>query len=148
MSATPYFFLEAYDPKDGKFKLNALYVWNYNHDKLVPSDLWPYNGTHELFEELSDYEAIPEVQIGIPVDVCGEIKNRYEPFEKENSMGYRVDPSWIWLRDLKSCLMGSRKKTVRRVVRPLVDRANAFIETLDDFDGSISRNARIVFWVV
>lgn len=51
MSRSPFFYLEKYNPETDTYELVEPYVRDSKDDShWTPADLFPYNGTHELFE--------------------------------------------------------------------------------------------------
>jgi len=82
MSRSPYFFVERFDRNTGKYEMQHPIVWNYNHTKQEPADLFPYNGCHDLFsiveEDGRDFPTMRGIHHGLPQDVAIEIKQEYE----------------------------------------------------------------------
>lgn len=83
MSRSPYFFVERYDINTEKYELQHPIVWNYNHTKQETADLYPYNGSHNLFSILEaegisyDFPSFRGIHKGLPKDVCEDIKKAY-----------------------------------------------------------------------
>lgn len=51
MSRSPFFYLEKYNPETDTYELVEPYVRDSKDDShRTPADLFPFNGTHELFE--------------------------------------------------------------------------------------------------
>lgn len=84
MSRSPYFFVERYDKNIERYEIQHPLVWNSNHTKRVPADLFPYNGNHDLFSivEESAYEInvheMRGIHRGLPENVSIEIKEAYD----------------------------------------------------------------------
>ena len=85
MSRSPYFFVERPDAHTGKYELQHPLIWNFNHTKRVPADLYPYNGSHELFsivEEGGEFPEMKGIHYGLPEDVSEDIKKELMLFWK------------------------------------------------------------------
>ena len=84
MSRSPFFFVEKYNSKTEKYELQHPFVYNYDHTKLVPAELFPYNGDHDLFSivEGNTYNSsIPDmkgIHPGLPKDVCEYIQKEFD----------------------------------------------------------------------
>jgi len=81
MSRSPYFFVERFDERTGKYELQHPIVWNYNHTKQERADLFPYNGCHDLFaivEERSGFPKMKGIHYGLPSNSCEEIIKAYD----------------------------------------------------------------------
>ena len=84
MSRSPYFFVERPDRNTGKYEMQHPLVWNYNHTKQEPADLFPYNGCHDLFSIVEDHSngnnfpAMKGIHRGLPDNVAIEIKEAYD----------------------------------------------------------------------
>ena len=82
MSRSPFFFVEKYDSHTNKYELQHPIVWNYDHTKQVCADLYPYNGSHDLFsivtkEGPGDFPDMKGIHCGLPKDAAEEIKKAY-----------------------------------------------------------------------
>lgn len=106
MSRSSYFFVERYNPELEKYELQHPFVWNGERNKLVPADLFPYNGAHELFSIVSqkDYSAYPEmngIHTGLPNFVCEEISKEYQACIDPNLFPEKaVNAYWFTYADL------------------------------------------------
>ena len=107
MSASPFFYIELYNRKLGKWEKFDLYGLNYK-DEVVPIDLWYWNGSHELFsvlefEESYDFPTFYHVHRGLPIDVSDEMQKKFEEFcSNEEDWGgavYVPDVHWFNLAD-------------------------------------------------
>ena len=84
MSRSPYFFVERPDRNTGKYEMQHPIVWNYNHTKQEPADLFPYNGCHDLFSIVenngigNDFPTMRGIHCGLPENVATEIKEAYD----------------------------------------------------------------------
>ena len=82
MSRSPFFFVERFDRNTGKYEMQHPIVWNYNHTKQEPADLFPYNGCHDLFSIVEhnsdDFPAMRGIHSGLPENVAAEIKEAYD----------------------------------------------------------------------
>lgn len=83
MSRSPYFFVERPDYNTGKYEMQHPIVWNYDHTKQQPAELFPYNGCHDLFSIVenngtgNDFPAMRGIHRGLPENVSAEIKEAY-----------------------------------------------------------------------
>lgn len=83
MSRSPYFFVERYNEERDRYEFQHPIIWNWNHTKQEPADLYPYNGSHDLFsivecEYNSDLPEMKGIKYGLPKNCCDEIKEMYE----------------------------------------------------------------------
>lgn len=84
MSRSPYFFVERPDRNTGKYEMQHPIVWNYNHTKQEPADLFPYNGCYDLFSIVennsigNDFPTMRGIHDGLPENVATEIKEAYD----------------------------------------------------------------------
>lgn len=162
MSRSPYFYAEVYNNKENKWLYVDPLVWNYDRTKRVVADLWPYNGTHELFQLLGveggcsapDFNG---VMMGLPHDCCQEIKDAFS--------GEYFSPKWFTYADAEIYYLkhpevddpweepdeetGEVPKT-DNPIKGLLDRVNAFLEVWDDMGIYIMHPSqiRIVFDVL
>ena len=89
MSRTPYFFVERPDRNTGKYEMQHPIVWNYNHTKQEPADLFPYNECHDLFSIVENngtgnvFPTMRGIHCGLPKNVAAEIKEAYDHFYYE-----------------------------------------------------------------
>ena len=102
MSRTPYFFVERPDTHTGKYELQHPLIWNFNHTKRIPADLYPYNGDHELFSILEEGGEFPEmkgIHYGLPKNVSEDIKKEFDAcgYDIDLSSGSRhIEPKVRW----------------------------------------------------
>lgn len=84
MSRIPYFFVERPDRNTGKYEIQHPIVWNYDHTKQEPADLFPYNGCHDLFSIVenngtgNNFPTMRGIHCGLPENVATEIKEAYD----------------------------------------------------------------------
>ena len=162
MSRSPYFYVEVYDNKENKWLYVDPLVWNYDRTKRVVADLWPYNGTHELFQLLGVEGgcSIPEfnaIQMGLPVDCCPEIRDAFHHEE--------FCPKWFTCADAEIYYLKNPKvpdyweepdeetgelPMTDNPIKSLLDRVDAFLEVWDEFDEykEYPSGIRIVFDVL
>ena len=133
MGRSPYFFVERPDRNTGKYEMQHPIVWNYNHTKQEPADLFPYNGCHDLFSIVenngtgNDFPTMRGIHRGLPENVAAEIKEAYCNEEKE-------DPP-------KKIMMPTPLKS-------LMNRVDAFLEVMDGWDWRDDYSQiRIVYWI-
>lgn len=168
MSRSPFFYLEVYNNEENKWLYVDPLVWNYNRTKRVPADLWPFNGTHELFDILGvdsgvcscDFDA---VRSGLPPDCNEEIAKVFKP-EQDDEYGIYPHAHWFTYADMEIYLL--KKPKVEAIYEepdedgniPMMDnpmfglknRIDAFLEVWDDM-GIYYRypsDIRVVFDVV
>lgn len=162
MSRSPYFYLEVYNNEENKWLYVDPLVWNYKHTERVPAELWPYNGTHDLFQELgvegnyssTDFAAIRH---GLPADSCEEIKDNF-------NSDY-LHPKWFTYADAQIYYLKHPEVTdwyaepdeetgeipkQENPIKTLLDRVDAFLEVWDEFDEykEYPSGIRIVFDVL
>ena len=80
MSRTPYFFVERYDEHTNKYEMQHPIIWNWDHTKQIPADLYPYNADHDLFSIVEDRSGFPSMQgihRGLPRDVNENITREF-----------------------------------------------------------------------
>ena len=77
-------YLEEASVNTGKYEMQHPIVWNYNHTKQEPADLFPYNGCHDLFSIVenngtgNDFPTMRGIHHGLPENVAAEIKEAYD----------------------------------------------------------------------
>lgn len=52
MSRSPFFYLERYSKTRAQWEEISPHIYDKERKTLIPADLWPYNGTHDLFDLL------------------------------------------------------------------------------------------------
>lgn len=106
MSASPFFYIEVYNHKLGNWEKFDIYHLT-EKGEFKPCNLWPYNGTHELFsileiEHSSDMPEFGAVHDGLPIDASPEM---YSIFNKhswtEGDTIYTPAVKWFNLADAK-----------------------------------------------
>lgn len=84
MSRSPFFFVERPDRHTGKYEMQHPIVWNWDHTKQEPADLFPYNGCHDVFSIVenngcgNDFPEMHGIHAGLPENVAAEIKEAYD----------------------------------------------------------------------
>ena len=161
MSLSPFFYLEVYDNTNNKWEIVDPLIWNYSHTERRPADLWPFNGTHELFDILGcdrgvcseDFTAITN---GLPHDCCEEIKKEFSEYSE-------LKPKWFTYADamiyyLKKPLVddpwSDRDEETGKIpqvdnpIKGLLDRVDAFLEVWDEYGRYLPSRIRIIFDVI
>ena len=178
MSRSPYFFVERYNPELEKYELQHPFVWNGAKTELVPADLFPYNGAHELFSIVShkDYSAYPEmsgIHTGLPNFVCEEISKEYQACWDSLFPGGNIEAHWFTYADLYIYLLehptvadyaamdevwandpDKEWKDMETIhtdnpLFTLKNRIDAFFEVIDDWSWKENYSLiRIVYWIL
>ena len=172
MSRSPFFFVERFDRNTGKYEMQHPIVWNYNHTKQEPADLFPYNGCHDLFSIVEDnsHDGLPEmrgIHQGLPENVAKEIKEKYDQccYETEYANEkhiYTPTVRWFSYADMYIyCLEhpevidyveyeeeNAEKIFIPTPMEKLKKRVDAFLEVMDwwDWQDDFSQ-IRIVYWI-
>ena len=174
MSRSPYFFVERFDRNTGKYEMQHPIVWNYNHTKQEPADLFPYNGCHDLFSIVEDnsHDGLPEmrgIHQGLPENVAKEIKENYDQCCYETEYAgekhlYTPVIRWFSYADMYIyCLehpkvidyeaMDYEGENTEKIFMPtpmkkLKERVDAFLEVMDGWDWRDDfSQIRIVYWI-
>ena len=174
MSRSPYFFVERFDRNTGKYEMQHPIVWNYNHTKQEPADLFPYNGCHDLFSIVEDnsHDGIPAmrgIHQGFPENVAKEIKENYDQCCYETEYAgekhlYTPTVRWFSYADMYIyCLehpkvidyeaMDYEGENAEKIFMPtpikkLKERVDAFLEVMDGWDWRDDfSQIRIVYWI-
>lgn len=107
MSMSPYFFIEVYNHKNGKWEKFDVYVKNRDGE-IKPADLWTWNGTHQLFTilEFEDSYMVPDftaLHYDLPQDCSKEMKEIYKSHcwdvDPEGNFFYTPKVHWFNLAD-------------------------------------------------
>lgn len=169
MSRSPYFFVERFDNNTGKYELQHPIVWNYNHTKQEPADLFPYNGCHELFSILEEHE-MNGVHAGLPRDVCEDIYKAYHAEDEYEGENYIPTAHWFTYADMyiyclehpkvidyeamdeAHFLQNDEKIEYIYTDTPMMtlkNRVDAFMEVMDGWDWRNDYSQiRIVYWIL
>jgi hypothetical protein len=177
MSRSPFFFVERFDRNTGKYEMQHPIVWNYNHTKQEPADLFPYNGCHDLFSIVenndtgNDFPTMRGIHCGLPKNVATEIKEAYDShcYEIEYEGGkhlYAPAARWFTYADMYIyCLEHPKvvdyeayyneeeENPPKKIMKPtpvksLMDRVDAFLEVMDGWDWRDDYSQiRIVYWI-
>ena len=165
MSLSPFFYLEVYDSKLDKWLYVDPLVWNYDHTKRIPADLWPYNGAHEMFDILG-------VDRGLCSCDFGAVRTGLPPGCNEEIAKVFVDTGnyscpkahWFTYADMEIYLL--KNPTVKdydfepdddnkfpqkdNPLKMLKDRIDAFLEVWDTYGvySQYRSDIRVVFDVV
>ena len=165
MSRTPFFYVERYNSHTERYELQHPIVWNYEHTRREPADLYPYNGDHDLFSivehDVGEYE-FPNmfgIHGGLPKDVSKDIRNEYDKCCYETSYEdktylYTPKAHWFTYADMYIyCIEHPVYKTYDNKKKPtplkrLKDRVDAFFEVMDGWDWREDYSQiRIVYWI-
>ena len=176
MSRTPFFFVERFDNNTNKYEMQHPIIWNYNHTKQKPADLFPYNGCHDLFSIVENnsieniFPAMRGIHSGLPKDVATEIKEVYDSccyeYEgKKEKYFYTPTARWFSYADMYIyCLEHPKAPDYeamnndycdeeKEIMMPtplmaLKERVDAFLEVMDDWDWRDDYSQiRIVYWI-
>ena len=161
MSASPFFYIEIYNRQLGKWEKFDLYAMD-SKNKIVPVDLWWWNGTHELFsvldfEESYYFPIFTSLHEGLPIDVSNEMQKKFEEhciddedfqyvpevhwfnladallYLKDNETVENVDAMEQEWMSLKEALWEDvPKQYMKNPLQSLIDRVNCFLECADD----------------
>ena len=162
MGAYPYFYIEIFNHNSNEWEKYDVLTKNKN-GKYVPADLWPWNGSHDLFsivglEDSYDFPKFTAIHEGFPVNASDEMYKEYGKFEEENFMGSYM-PSVKWFNLAAAMLYIEKNPTVKDIdameetwsaagdmewkdvpvktmdnpLKHLVDRALAFLEAANEF---------------
>lgn len=161
MSASPYFFLEK--NIKGKWVHQPLYRFPsspYDHcddNGLVEVDLWPYNGTHELFSILGVESSFYYDENQLKVKTLNFDELSIELQEKWEKMRDVARPRAVNLSDLllETVLRPEvedyfDEDANAKVPNPLIDlynRAKSMIDLLEDWE-YVTSDYRIVYWLI
>lgn len=165
MSRTPFFFVERFNFNTNQYELQHPYVWNDKHDKLIPAELFPYNGCHELFaiveERAEDAPNMQGIHNNLPKDVSKEIKEMWEKtFDEEYNLPSAIH--WFTYADMYIYLLKNPKVRDYDVfseegqpiplkdnpLTALKERVDAFMEVVDGWDWQDAYSLiRIVYWI-
>ena len=164
MSRTPFFFVERFDSNTKKYELQHPIIWNWNHTKQEPADLFPYNGSYDLFsivEHKHDFPLMRGIHSGLPENVATEIKEVYDSccseteYEGEKHL-YTPTVRWFSYADMYIyCLeypevidydamdeahySGEEENPPKKIMKPtplksLMNRVDAFLDVMDGWD--------------
>lgn len=174
MSRSPFFFVERFDRNTGKYEMQHPIVWNYDHTKQEPADLFPYNGCHNLFSIVEDnghydFPAMRGIHHGLPENVAKEIKEHYDQCCYETEYAgekhlYTPTVRWFSYADMYIyCLehpkaidyeaMDCEEESTEKIFMPtpmkqLKERVDAFLEVMDWWDWRDDYSQiRIVYWI-
>ena len=172
MSRSPFFYVERFDTNTNKYELQHPIVWNYNHTKQEPAELFPYNGCHDLFsivEQKGNFPEMKGIHSGLPINVSEEIYKAYHD-DGEDDFIYMPTAYWFTYADMYIyCLehpkvidydaMDEAYETLQEgeKVEPvytdtpmitLKNRVDAFMEVMDGWDWRNDYSQiRIVYWI-
>ena len=176
MSASPYFYIEAYNAKTGNWEKVDIYSKN-SAGEYVPVDLWPWNGSHDLFsivgyEDSYDMPEFNAVHSGLPVNASQEMYAIVQDHYDEE-INYMPQIKYFNVADAKLYLMkyptvqdsdemetwwAQHDNTIweevpkmekQNPLKALIDRVESILEFWDEFwwiNGSWS-DIRIIYWV-
>ena len=160
MSRSPYFYVERFNKKTGKYELEHPLIWDWEHKEREAAPLFPYNGCHELFSILEGnpyLNNLPEMQgihKGLPKDVCKEIEEEY--FLKDYVPA--KETRWFTYADMYIYYLKhpialdydeDPPKDGPNPIKSLMDRVDAFLEVMDGWDWRDDYILiRIVYWIL
>lgn len=168
MSRSPFFFVERFNWKTKKYELQHPRV-RYRKAEWTVADLFPYNGCHDLFsiveENSAEYPEMKGIHHGLPIDVSEEIKKKFDEccYDINESLVHSPNVRWFTYADMYIyCLEHPEvvdyeamdKNPSKRIMMPtplkaLMDRVNAFLEVMDEWDlwRDDYATIRIVYWI-
>lgn len=169
MSRTPYFYLEKYNSDKDVWEVYSPYEFDERRNEFTRIDFWPWNGTHEVFDALTDgwgcyNDKMPGVHKGLPKNVSDEVKKVC------NDCGEYAKPYWISYADIYIDALenpevedydeeaeydeesGEDKIITKKKMKPspaaqLRDRVKQFINILDWWDDDCKIDYRLVYWI-
>lgn len=160
MGACPYFYIEIFNHNLNEWEKYDVLTKNKNGE-YVPADLWPWNGSHDLFSVVSlessyDFPTFTAIHEGFPVNASNEMYNEYGKFKSDinsqmpsvkwfnlaDAMLYidknpvvedtdAIEETWAAAGDIK--WEDVPVKAMDNPLKSLVDRALAFLEVADEF---------------
>jgi len=104
MGAYPYFYIEIFNSKLNEWEKYDVLTKN-DKGEYKPVDLWPWNGSHELFsviglEDSYEFPIFSAVHEGFPVNASDEMYKEYGKFEEETFAGsWMPTVKWFNLAD-------------------------------------------------
>lgn len=177
MSASPFFYIEKFNRKTNKWEEVRLFtlpdVYSTKEEKeagYAAVDVWPYNGTHEIFgmlgAEHSYGDPIDGIHTGLPFDVSETIAARYKNII-ENDI-YERDPAhYVTLANLKIAYLkkpnvidydeywigvdeedNDKRPMKENPIKDLIDRIETFVELSGDWFADDPSDIRLVYWLL
>lgn len=162
MGAYPYFYIEIFNHELNEWEKYDVLTKNKNGE-YVPADLWPWNGSHELFsvvglEDSYDFPEFTAIHEGFPVNASDEMYKEYGKF-KEEFGGHFWMPTVKWFNLADAMLYLEKHPKVKdfeameqtwvtagdmewsdvpvelmdNPLKPLVGRVLALLEAADEF---------------
>jgi len=112
MSASPYFYIEAYNSQTGNWEKVDIYFKN-PADQYVAVDLWPWNGSHALFtivgcEDSYDMPEFDAVHNGLPINASQEMYAEFDSHcatMEKDGFNYVPEVKYFNVADAKLYLM-------------------------------------------
>lgn len=164
MSRTPYFFLEKFNSVKNCYEPCHPYIWNHEATELVPADLFPYNGCHDLFSIVenreSDFPKMYGIHKGLPRDISTDVKNEYKKISTD--CGYNpMNPivRWFTYADMYIYLLknptvlikdyNDEEQSIDNPIKLLKSRIDSFLDvTNEDWDWREGYSRiRVVYWI-
>ena len=169
MSCSPYFYIEKLNNDTNKYEKITLYHLSSKNDKTYEEiDVWPWNGTHDVFDSLTigRGEEICGIHVGVPANVSEDIKKVIDEYLKDiapftpkiyyitladlyveyykNPMvaDYDVD----WEGDITNSKNAPKKENP---VKKVIDRIESIVDLADqgwDLENERS-DIRLVYWL-
>ena len=164
MSRTPYFFVEKFNSDKGCYELCHPYVWYCDNTELIPADLFPYNGCHDVFSIVEncgqDFPKMYGIHKGLPLSVSKEVRDAYIRV----SAVCEYNPTspivrWFTYADMYIYLLKNptvlirdddEEQSIDNPIKKLKLRVDSFLNIVnDDWDecDGYSR-VRIVYWML
>ena len=106
MSACPFFYIEVFNYDKVEWEKFDVYAKD-RHGKIEAVDLWPWNGSHDLFsvlgcEDSYDIPTFYEIHRGMPPNVSNDLMEEFKPCccsKEEDGYNYEPRVSWFNLAD-------------------------------------------------
>lgn len=160
MSRTPCFFLEKFNSTKNCYELCHPYVWNRDNTELVPAELFPYNGCHDVFSIAenrgNDFPEMYGIHKGLPADVSKEVKTEYQKYYDDDDYPYHPTVRWFTYADMYIYLLKNptvfndeNEQSMENPMEILKSRIDSFLDVMDEdwhWNGGYSR-VRIVYWI-
>jgi len=168
MSISPFFFIEYFDHKTGAWEKLDIFVRD-KFGKFTAVEVWPWNGTHELFAILKN-ESDPyfeAVHSGLPINCSDEVQREFEAccFEVNEFSSYVPEVRWFNLADAELYIMKNPKVLdynetddigdealkvyMENPVKSLINRVIQFTDVHDEFWRCFMSESdfRVIFWL-
>lgn len=166
MSRTPFFYIEKYNNKTGKYDIVQAFHKDYLNKEIILADVWPYNGTHDLFDILENNQyGVKGIKDGVPVDADEYIAKKYEEckgkFEGLPAHWFFWDSLLLSINNnpkVPSYLVDnnddsdndsdSENQLVETPLLPFANRVVGYIDIAETFGFDSSETYRIIYWII